>query len=284
MENKRFLWLILLGLALVVCVCCAAAAGVAVWSGWNLSNTIGGSGPIAVVAQEVQTLPTQGPIILNVNVPVGDVVVRAGSEPQVKVEATRRAWGISRARAQEVLDGITIQVRQTGDQVWVEATGLSATGRPGQSPRADLVVTVPRQTSLNLDVKVGRVTASGVHGDVWVRTDVGQATLTDVAPVEQLDVRTRVGNVELAGPLTPAASYEIVSDVGRIAVWLPADSSFSINARSDIGDVEMGFTLSGISAREGFVSKEVRGEVGPSPTTSLNLRSRVCAISVRPAR
>ena len=81
--------------------------------------------------------------------------------------------------------------------------------------------------------------------------------------------------------LASEASYRLTSDIGRIALRLPTASAFKIDARSDVGDVRVDFTVTGRSSRQGFVSKEVRGEVGTNPATALYLRSRIGEITVR---
>jgi hypothetical protein len=113
---------------------------------------------------------------------------------------------------------------------------------------------------------------------------VGEVILTDVKPAERLSVASRVASIELSGALIPGAVYELVSDVGRIAVQAPEESNFSIDARSDIGDVSVGFPVSGRSEREGFVGKQVRGDVGADPMAKLSLRSRIGNITVQPLR
>jgi hypothetical protein len=86
------------------------------------------------------------------------------------------------------------------------------------------------------------------------------------------------------GRLADRATYRLTSDMGRIELRLPPDSAFSIDARSDIGNVGVEFPLAGRSSRQGFVGEESRGDVGTNPTTDLYLRSRVGNISVRANR
>jgi hypothetical protein len=123
---------------------------------------------------------------------------------------------------------------------------------------------------------------TGLRGEVDIDSDVGEVTLEDVMPLSSLRVQTRVASISLTAALTENAAYDVTSDVGLIALLLPADSSFMIDARSDIGDVQVGFDVTGSSSREGFVGKEVSGEVGSNPTTTLTLRSNVGDIRVNP--
>jgi hypothetical protein len=93
-----------------------------------------------------------------------------------------------------------------------------------------------------------------------------------------------VSGVDFTGALTPNAGYEFTTDVGKVALRLPAESAFRLDARSDIGDVTLGFPIVGRSSRDALVGKEVRGDVGQNPTTTLYLRSRVGEISIRSGR
>jgi hypothetical protein len=105
-----------------------------------------------------------------------------------------------------------------------------------------------------------------------------------VAPSRNVQVATRVSAIELGGRLADRATYRLTSDIGRIDLSLPPDSSFNIDARSDIGSVSVEFPVMGHSSGKGFVGEEERGDVGTNPTTQLYLRSRVGSITVRPNR
>jgi len=282
MNTNRTIWILLLVVFLVLCLCCAATAAFFMVRNmdWGSSWILGGR--VEATGQFDRTLVVNGPVSLSVDVPVGDVTVEAGASGQVTVTATRRAWGSTRSRAQEVLAGIDIAVEQTGNQVRVDVTGLTDVRNVARSPQVDLVISVPPETALTVDANVGRVSVVGLSGDLSVKADVGTVTLNDVLPQGLLEIETRVANIELTGALVPGAAYRLSSDVGRIAMRVPDDSAFSIDARSDIGNVALDFVLSGRSAREGLLSKEVRGSVGENASTSLYLRSRVGDISVRP--
>jgi hypothetical protein len=280
-KNERTLWIIVLVLLLVLCLCCAAALTLAVVGGWRWGNFMLSS-QIESTDHFTRTLDVQAPINLTLDVPVGDLTVRGGPGQQVVVEVTRRAWGWNQAAARQLLERINVYVEQAGSQVQIKVTGVTATSGGPRSPQVNIVVMVPQQTTLTLDSRVGRVSVSGTQGDVEIKADVGDVTLTNVLPAERLSVESRVASVELSGALAENAEYELISDVGRIVVRVPPDSSFSLDARSDIGDVKVEFPVSGRSERQGFVGKQVYGTVGTGPAADLYLRSRVGDISVRP--
>ncbi len=281
MKSNRTLWIVIVLLVLVLCVCCVATAGVLLLGGWQWGGAWLDSARTEATEPFAKTFDVRGPVNLVLDAPVGDVTIKAGAESRVVIEATKRAWGSNGARAQETLGRITINADQVGDQVRIRVAGLTGVTNAPRSPQVDFVISVPRDTALKLDSRVGRISVAGTHGDVAIKADVGDLLLADVLPVEKLEVETRVASVEFSGALTPAASYRLTSDVGRVALRLPTDSAFKIDARSDVGDVRVDFTVTGRNSREGLVSKEVRGEVGTNPTTELYLRSRIGEITVR---
>ena len=137
---------------------------------------------------------------------------------------------------------------------------------------------------MQLVSNAGQILIAGTHGDVYVKVDVGEVALQDVTPSGNLQVETRVAAIELAGRLSDRATYRLTSDIGRITLGLPPDGAFSMDARSDIGSVDVQFPVAGSNSRWGFAGEEVRGDVGADPTAKLYLRCRVGNISVRPNR
>jgi DUF4097 and DUF4098 domain-containing protein YvlB len=271
---------VLLVALLAICCCIAGVLGVLLVRNWNWAGMSFGEGRVEATQPFARTFDVREPVTLSLDAPVGDVTIKAGAERQVIITATKRAWGSNRSQAQEILDRVTVNAEQAGNQVRIHVSGLTGVNL-GRSPQVDFVISVPEKTTLKVESKVGRLLIAETHGDVSVKADVGEVTLTDVLPGEELEVETRVASVEFTGALISNAHYRMTSDVGRIALRLPEDSAFRIDARSDIGDVRVDFTVAGRSSRGGIVSKEVRGEVGQNPTTELYLRSRIGEITVR---
>jgi len=315
MNNHRGLWIALAALLLLICCCCCALAwaagslalngiqagvsaverdnGLQAWlrslREWD-GNWRDWAGPwpgnLAAQARAPiqQALTVQGPATLDLNVPVGDITVQAGLPGQVKVEGTKRAYGATQADADRRLEAIEVKVDQSGSRVWVRVSGALAEGNASRSPQVNLTITVPQQTAITADIGVGRLQISGTTGDVEVSAEVGDVVVTDVTPIEKLTIKTRISGIDFTGALAPNARYEFTTDVGKVALRLPEASAFRLDARSDIGDVTIGFPVAGRSSRDALVGKEVRGEVGQGPTANLYLRSRVGEISIKPGR
>lgn len=284
MKEGRILWIVLLAIVLAACCCAATVGGLLIARGFRLSPAWIDLDRVQASAAFERTFTPQQPVSLTLDVPLGDVTIQAGATDQVTVQASLRAWGPTQADAQAQLDQIDIRAEQDGQRVLVATSPPGAPDRPSgvsRTPQIEVLITVPAQTALLVETEVGRLTVSGLRGDVTITAGVGEVSLTDLAPVSRVEVWSRVGNVELEGPLASGVAYDLASDVGRIALRIPRNSAFVIAARSDLGSVDLGFPLVGRSERD-LVGREVRGEVGDAPTTTLTLRSRVGAISVQP--
>ncbi len=284
MKEGRILWIVLLAIVLAACCCAVTVGGLLIARGFRLSPGWIDSGRTEAATTFEHTFTVEGPVSLTLAVPLGDVTIRTGATDQVTVRASLRAWGGTQAEAQAQLDRIGVQATQDGPRVRVETAPLSALGPQSgarRTPQIELLITAPPATALTAETEVGRLAVSGLRGDVSVTAGVGEVTLQDVLPARRVEIWSRVGNIELRGALAPGATYDLASDIGRIALWLPRESSFAIAARSDLGAVELGFPLAGSSQRE-LVGHEVRGEVGADPTATITLRSRVGAVSVKP--
>jgi hypothetical protein len=284
MRDNRVLFIVL---ALILLGCCCfglLVAGLVITRGAQFGTAFVRNSANEVSETSDSTFPVSGPVTLVIDMPVGDIDIRSGENDRVTVQVTKRAWGRTSNAARDNLGALNVSVEQDGDAITITASGpaWTANDRNPRAPQVDLVITTPNQTTLKTKVGVGRLAVTGLRGDVDINSDVGEVTLTEVAPLSSLRVLTGVASIILDAPLAANATYEMTSDVGRIALRLPEDSAFAIDARSDIGDVQVGFAVSGSSSREGFVGKEVVGEVGSNPTTKLTLRSRVGDIRVDP--
>ncbi|MCX7670661.1 MAG: DUF4097 domain-containing protein [Anaerolineae bacterium] len=315
MNDHRGWWIALLILALLICCCCALAwatgtlvlrgvrAGVAAiaaeqddWQSWLRSlqeraeewrDSFGiWPGTMTVSASETFTreVNVAGPATLELEATAGDVTIRPGPAGKVTVTAVKRAYGVTQAAAERRVAEMAISVDQAGDKVWVRVDNPFTTGNVGRLARVDLTITVPQETALTAGVDVGRLRVTGLVGDVDIAVQVGEVILADVVPARELQVKTRVAGIDFAAPLAPRTRYEFITDVGKITLRLPADSAFQLDARSDIGDVNVEFPVVGRADRDLVIGKDVRGDVGQNPTTSLSVRSRVGEIVIKKER
>jgi hypothetical protein len=179
------------------------------------------------------------------------------------------------------VDRIGVTFSQQGERILVNVD-MPQLREPGLYKRArvDLEITVPQRTDVKLDLDVSDIEVQGVEGQMDIRTDVGQVALKDVVVRDSLKVRSDVARIRFEGALSEGALYDMRSDVGDIALTLPAGSSFEVDAESNVGAVTSDFHVRGRQERKEFIGGRVEGTVGQSPTAQLELRSEVGSIRI----
>ncbi len=290
--TNRALWIVLGLLALALCCCMALVAGIMLatlaassatqtFRGFEDSWTFGGIGQVTASRDFSRSFTVDTPVELVVDVNVGRVDVKAGAGNTVEVQGKVEAYGVTQADAEGNLDLVQLDATQSGQRV--EVTG--SWGRPGedfqlQSPRITLEITVPKDAAVGITMDVGDISVEETRGNLRIQSDVGRVQVDDVEVIDSLEISTDVAEIDYEGGLTESATYRMESDVGSITMDIPDDSSFRIDASSDLGAVDVDFPVVG-ETTQGFANKVVRGTVGENPETLLILRSNVGAISVR---
>lgn len=272
------------GLLAILVFCCGVLGVAAVLvgrTGASLARNLANLSNVLAETTFQQTFRVGVPATLKVDVKVGRIEVVAAEGDVIDIQARLKAYGRDHRQAQQVLQQMQVRAQQSGSAVTFTADWQEPPrGWRGKSPRAEVRIVVPRQTRVTLRVSVGEVLLQGTEGDVEVESDVGRVTISNVRVPEHLSVRTDVAAIELASALSPGATYELRSDVGSIAVRVPEDSRFAIDASSDVGRVAVNFDVVGEESHD-FVGRRVQGVVGGDDSTRLIIRSNVGAISVR---
>jgi hypothetical protein len=293
--ERRTVWIIVVVVLLLLCCCAVTVAGVGVGLGflpwryersWNFDlddlnlDDLDAWGTEATATTQ-ESFVVEETSALVVECPVCNVQIGGRGGDTVDIEATKHAWSGSRSAAERQLDRITVDLSQQGNRVVVKVD-MPQLREPGIGKRArvDLDITVPEQTDLRLDLDVGDMEIEGIEGQVDIQADVGLVELKNVVVRDSLRVRTDVARIRFEGPLGRGARYDMRSDIGDIAVTLPASSSFELDAESNVGAVTCDFAVRGQRERKDFVGGRIEGTVGESPTAELRLHSDVGSIRI----
>lgn len=266
--SRCSIWL-LIGCTTLCCLCCilpfclfvTVAGGVA---------TIASNSEATVTDTQTLDVDPDRPVTLTVDNPVGSVVIAPGASGVVEVETKRRAFGWNQDRAQRELENIAVAVtQQETNDIRVEVT----TNRDentiwSNANNVEMTIRVPESVSLTIKNNLGSITVRNV-------------------PVDALDLHTTLGSIVFEGTLSAdsASAYQIETSTGSIIVRLPANVYAAIDARADVGSVNVadGFTLmTGVTERSDPGENSWIGTLGSGegdPPT-LTLRSSTGAILV----
>lgn len=138
-----------------------------------------------------RTLKVTGkPKVLVTNTAPGSVEVKSGPETEVTIDLDLRRpedldWNISQ-------DGnvVTITCRYRGHTFLDWPMHIFSGGS-----RANIRVSVPEETDLNLETSVGRVAVTGITGTLVVDSSTGKVSMQDCEGT--VKVRTKTGSVDL---------------------------------------------------------------------------------------
>jgi len=122
-----------------------------------------------------------GPVKLVVNSENGKIEVNAGSENEVRVQATLR--GVNR---------IDYDVSQDGNTITVDA---DITGGWWSSAEVDITITAPANTDAELETSNGPIELNGIEGTGTLKTSNGEIVLQNVKG--DFDGRTSNGRIEV---------------------------------------------------------------------------------------
>jgi DUF4097 and DUF4098 domain-containing protein YvlB len=186
----------------------------------------------------------------------GSIDVETGSDGTIRVQATLR----NAPRVQ-------YKVSEQGDTVRVEADVDSGARNAG----ADIVVTAPTETEVELETSNGRIEIQGIEAPGSIRTSNGRVVIEDVkgdfdvrtsnGPIEvgsmegdgtlktsngsvnltdvkgAFDVDTSNGNISFSGRMTAGGDNRLETSNGSVAVELQGTPSVEVDASTSRGEV-----------------------------------------------
>ena len=173
----------------------------------------------------------------------GRIVVTPGTDGTVRVQATLRKP-----------DEMTYEVTQTGDTISVEAKEKSRSFFGfRESPGADIEITAPSNTRVELRTSNGSVEVRGMHQSGTVHTGNGAVVMEDVVgdfdintgngavTIAQasgtFDVGTGNGRIEFDGELVPGGNNRMTSGNGGVEIKLQGTPSVKLDASTVNGSV-----------------------------------------------
>lgn len=208
----------------------------------------------------------------------GRISLTVAGDGVVEAKVRKRGSGTSSDAAKRDLDNVNVRMTQLGNVVRIEARRIDDVQTLGNSG-ADVDVTVPASSSVELRTQNGRVESANVEGTVLVRTSNGSITtrgghnldldtsnggISANAPSGRVILRTSNGSIDILAadeatvtastsnaPITfsgslGAGAHTFETSNGDIELTLPGDAAFQLDGqtsngavRTDFGDLEL---------------------------------------------
>lgn len=198
-----------------------------------------------------------GTATLVVNTENGKIEVNTGSDDEVRVQATLR--GVNR---------INYDVSQDGNTITVTA---EITGRWFSNVGADITITAPANSDVELHTSNGMISLNGIEGTGTLRTSNGMIKLENVkgdfdgmtsnglievdtmegtgffrtsnggvdlqGVTGEVDAQTSNGRISFSGNMTAGGSNRLVTSNGNVDVELLGTPSVSLDASTSNGKI-----------------------------------------------
>jgi hypothetical protein len=234
----------------------------------------------------------------------GSITLRAGKSSAVVITATQRVTAngppLSTPALQSGTNDMQVNYDQQGNTISVEALNISHA-----APRAvsvDFDVAMPAEGSVQLYTGYGAIAVSGIHGPTTLVSQSGDITATNIegsltingnngsVSVDKLcgslslkmsngdaelrrvtltgssRISTEHGAILFVGTLKPHGIYRFSTQTGAIALTLPENSSFHLEASVEHGAIENEFGSA---------------LVGDGPSALLHVSTEVGSIAIR---
>ena len=240
----------------------------------------------------------------------GPVTIIADAAGAVDAKLTKQSQATTEELAKEGLKNIEIEMVQDKDNIRITARRTQDKDRTSQE-NVSAEVRVPAGATLNLKSSNGTVQATGGTGGINVETSNGQIQIKDSkgslklntrnggivvagstgraelttsnGPIDLqaekavVTARTSNGEVRFRGTLADGA-HTFATSNGRIALTLPADSQFKVDATTKLGGISTDFGPA-VSSRVGRAN--LQATVGDNPKATITLETQNGGIEIR---
>jgi hypothetical protein len=234
------------------CILPVLGAGILLWA----------AAPANAAGQHVERhFAVQGrPVVVIQNIADGRIEVKSWKNSEVVVSGARTS------------DKIGIDMEQVGDRIDVTTTILDSTAQPPET-QANLQLTVPEETELQLKTQTGLIYVEQVTGDMTLESVAGDIHLKEVSGyiivtttggslvctqcagklkfdsvsgnaqilqpgLTNVNLHTTTGNILFDGDFVRTGLYSMKSGKGLVEVRFSGNDSFDLNAQTATGTVD----------------------------------------------
>ena len=227
-------------------------AGIVLWA----------SAPVRAANERIERhFAVQGrPVVVIQNMGDGRIEVKSSKNAEVVVSGTRASGKIS------------IDMEQAGDRIDVNTTVIDPSAQPSER-QANLQLTVPEETELQLKTQTGLIYVEQVTGDMTLESIAGDIHLKEVSGyiivtttggslvctqcagklkfesvsgsaqilqpgLTNVNLHTTTGNILFDGDFVRTGLYSMKSGKGLVEVRFSGNDSFDLNAQTATGTVD----------------------------------------------
>lgn len=183
---------------------------------------------------------------------LGSITVKGADVEQVQITMFVEAGADDQARAQQILDAVSLDITTAGNENRLIVRTPNQLGSNEQA-RVDLTILVPRATELDLRSSLGAVEVIGMQGALKAETNLGSITVVDYEGsaqlttslgsitasssrfTDKLTVTAEMGSINIVGHLAKNNVFKV--SMGDVQLHLLGDESYLLEGKVSMGGI-----------------------------------------------
>lgn len=214
MKRPLIIGLLIVALALV----CVGIGSVFYFvNGFNINN------PFDVVQvsstlEESKTLKVDAekPVALTVADDSGAVTVTGADVDTVQVKVVKTAYDSTQARADEEVKTVKYTIEQNGNNITLKYELPKSVNISNRVNSVDFIVTVPVQTSVDIDTNSGEVNLSNLQGNILAQNAFGEMNVDNIEGA--LSLKTNSGDVTATSIKANGENIDLKTEFGSLTL------------------------------------------------------------------
>lgn len=279
---KRPIIITLLGAALLlVCIGIGAVLFFGFFRGPASVPFLNQNNRVSASVEESETLKVDEDktVTLKVIDDAGSVTIVGGEVDSVEVRVVKTAYAATQASAEEKVKTIQYDIEQAGNAITLkyQLPNLTAINNFNFNT-VDFVVTVPLETTIDIDSNLGDVRVTRVTGNTVIVNDFGQVTLEEIEGA--LSVSNNSGEITAASIEAGNGDIDLQSDFGSITLQNASGQKITLDSNSGTITLQEVRATGDISTNTDFGNTSFENGSGDSLTVETN-SGKVTLVKIR---
>jgi DUF4097 and DUF4098 domain-containing protein YvlB len=217
--------------AALVLVCVGIGSVIYFANNFNINNPFDRQRiPSSLEESKTLEINAEETVELKVTTDAGHVTVTGGDVDTVQVQVIKTAYDSTQDRADEEVKTIKYTIEQNGNSIILKYEIPKSMNISNQINTVDFIVTVPNDSTADVDTSFGLVQVSGLNGSVIIENDFGDINISDVEGA--VEVNSSSGEIELSSINAGTGDITVTTDFGKLSLEKVNGKDISINSNS----------------------------------------------------
>ena len=239
----------------------------------------GGTQPFATLEDSKTVKVDAGtPVTLKVIDDAGSVTIVGADVKTVEVKVVKTAHDRTQTGAEKEVQTIKYNIEQTGNTLTISYKLPKTTAFDVHVDTVDFTVTVPNETTVDVNNNLGHVSIASIKGNAVIASDFGEVKADDIEGA--LSVSTKSGDVNASSIKAGSEDIELHSDFGAITLKNAGGSNVTLDSNSGTITLREVRATGNINAKTDFGGTSFEN----GSTNSLSVETNSGAVTLKKVR